>query len=393
MGTGVTIVAVFAIGGMVVLRAPARGNGGSGTAAGTDPIELHVTPGDGAVDVSLDTPIAVDITDGRLDSVTAIGPMGGTVQGTMGPDRRTWRFSDPLAPATTYSVSADGTTPAGHTLHQTSTFTTLTPAHVLTAKITPSDGLTVGVGQPVVVRFDKPVADKDAMAGRLDVTMSTPVTGAWHWFTDKEVHFRPKDYWPTGEQVTVTVDLAGFDNGDGVWGDGSQTSHFTIGDSRISTVDLEAHTMTVTQNGQVVRTMEISAGRDKYPTMTGTHIALYRQKDVLMDSSTVGIPRNSPDGYYEHVFFDVAITDGGEFVHAAPWSTGSQGNTNVSHGCVNLNNDDAQWFFDFSRMGDVIDVVNGPRGPELGDHGVMDWNTPWEQWAPPPPAPSAHGRR
>jgi lipoprotein-anchoring transpeptidase ErfK/SrfK len=139
--------------------------------------------------------------------------------------------------------------------------------------------------------------------------------------------------------------------------------------------------------------MPISAGRDQYPTMTGTHIALYRQSDVLMDSSTVGIPRNSPDGYYEHVYFDVAITDGGEFVHAAPWSTGSQGRSNVSHGCVNLSNADAEWFFNFSHMGDVINVVNGPRGPELGDHGVMDWNTSWDKWLVRADAGSTSGQR
>ena len=122
------------------------------------------------------------------------------------------------------------------------------------------------------------------------------------------------------------------------------------------------------------------------------HIVMYRQQDVLMDSSTVGIPRNSADGYYEHVYWDVAITDGGEFVHAAPWSQRSQGNTNVSHGCVNLSDANAEWFFNFSRMGDAIKVVNGPRDPELGDHGVMDWNTPWEVWmTPPPPTPTPSG--
>ena len=116
--------------------------------------------------------------------------------------------------------------------------------------------------------------------------------------------------------------------------------------------------------------------------MDGVHIALYRQQNVVMDSSTVGIPRNSPDGYYEHVFWDVAITDGGEFVHAAPWSTGAQGNSNVSHGCINLSVANATSFFNFSRVGDIIQVVNSPRPASLSDHGTMDWTTPWAQWTP-----------
>ena len=105
----------------------------------------------------------------------------------------------------------------------------------------------------------------------------------------------------------------------------NSTVNFVIGDSHISEANVATHVMTVTTNGQVVKTFPISAGRTKYPTMNGVHIALYRQQDVHMVSSTVGIPVNSPDGYDEHVFWDVNISDGGEFVHAAPWSTGSAG--------------------------------------------------------------------
>jgi hypothetical protein len=114
-----------------------------------------------------------------------------------------------------------------------------------------------------------------------------------------------------------------------------------------------------------------------------------------MISSTNGIPVNSPGGYDELVYNDVHISDSGEYVHAAPWSVASQGNTNVSHGCINLSNENALAFFNFSRVGDIVQVVGGPRPPELGDHGVMDWDTDWSQWtpataqplSPPPPAP------
>jgi lipoprotein-anchoring transpeptidase ErfK/SrfK len=392
LGSGFTVVAAAAAGSFVVLRDSPSSHPVADPPK-VDTAELQVVPAAGTTDVPLTTSVVVHVTDGHLDAVTATGTDGQPLTGATEPDRLTWQSLGGLTPRTTYAVTADATSAAGHHLHQAITFTTAAPSAVLTPTITPSDGLTVGVGQPIVVRFNRPVADQQAMLLRLAVQTSIPVTGGWHWFSNKEVHFRPQAYWPTGEQATVTANLAGYDNGDGAWGEGSHTTHFTVGDSRVSTVDLDAHTMTVQQNGQVVKTMAISAGRDKYPTMTGTHIALYRQQDVLMDSSTVGIPRNSPDGYYEHVFFDVAITDGGEFVHAAPWSTGSQGRSNVSHGCVNLSNADAEWFFNFSRMGDVINVVNGPRGPELGDHGVMDWNTPWDQWTVPTVATSTHGQR
>jgi lipoprotein-anchoring transpeptidase ErfK/SrfK len=157
---------------------------------------------------------------------------------------------------------------------------------------------------------------------------------------------------------------------------------FTVGDAHVATVDTQAHTMTITSNGTTLKTVPISAGRTKYPTMGGVHIVLDKSYNVVMDSETVGIPRGSPDGYYEHVYWDVAISNGGEYVHAAPWSTGAQGSSNVSHGCVNLSTADAKWFYNFSQLGDVVQVVGSPRGP-TDDAGVVDWKIPWEQWGLP----------
>jgi lipoprotein-anchoring transpeptidase ErfK/SrfK len=131
--------------------------------------------------------------------------------------------------------------------------------------------------------------------------------------------------------------------------------------------------------------------------MDGTHIVLDRESQVQMISSSVGIPVNSPGGYDETVFWDVHISDSGEYVHAAPWSVGAQGNTNVSHGCINVSPANAEQFFTFSRVGDVVNVVGGPRPPVAGDHGVMDWSTPWASFTPvavspltPPPATAAN---
>ncbi len=116
--------------------------------------------------------------------------------------------------------------------------------------------------------------------------------------------------------------------------------------------------------------------------MDGVHIVLDRSSVVRMDSATVGIPVNSPNGYNELVYDDVHISDSGEYVHAAPWSVGDQGLTNVSHGCINVSPANALTFFNFSRVGDVVEVIGSPRPAVAGDHGVMDWSTPWSQWTP-----------
>ena len=67
-------------------------------------------------------------------------------------------------------------------------------------------------------------------------------------------------------------------------------------------------------------------------------------------------------------------------MHSAPWSVADQGVRNVSHGCINASPDNAAWFFDFSQIGDVVEVVGTPvpLGPADGD--IYDWAIPWEQW-------------
>ena len=160
----------------------------------------------------------------------------------------------------------------------------------------------------------------------------------------------------------------------GVWGVDPAPITVQIGAAHLSVVDVMGHTMTVYAGGRVARVLKVSTGRDKYPTRAGVHIVLAKQPDKLMDSATVGIPRESPDGYYEHVAWDVRISDGGAFVHSAPWLVTDQGVRNVSHGCVNLARADAQWFYTLSHLGDVVEILNSAAPPLLNDPGTEDWN-------------------
>jgi hypothetical protein len=73
------------------------------------------------------------------------------------------------------------------------------------------------------------------------------------------------------------------------------------------------------------------------------------------------------------------LTWGGEFIHSAPWSVGSQGRYNVSHGCVNLAPTNAKWLFDTAHVGDPVIV----RGTEVTlDHGNgwTAWHRPWSEY-------------
>jgi lipoprotein-anchoring transpeptidase ErfK/SrfK len=378
---GVVVLVLVAAG----LFALGRGGGGGGSGSGDGgeqaraaPVRVTVTPRDRATRVALDAHARVAATDGRLRTVTVTGG-GRRLAGTLADDGRSWVSTGPLAPATRYKVVADAVDVAGTPARRQSSFTTLAPRAELRAAVMPLDGETVGVGLPIGVWFSQPVADRAAVERRLQVSSSTKVTGVWHWFAANEVHYRPKAYWPAGSTVTLRARLAGTDAGDGVWGVADRTIRFRVGQRRVSVVDVRTHRMKVTSGGKTLRVLPVSTGRERYPTTNGVHFVIEKTRDKLMDSSTVGIPRNSPGGYYQHVAWSVRISNSGEFVHAAPWSTGSQGRANVSHGCVNLSTANAAWFFRLTRRGDVVEVRGSPRRPG-SSFGVADWNMSWARW-------------
>jgi lipoprotein-anchoring transpeptidase ErfK/SrfK len=345
-------------------------------------------PANGASDVTPDSTVEVKTSLGHLTSVTVSSASGPALTGSLNPGGTQWTSSGPLTPSSHYAITTVVANPSGTTATTQSTFTTVTPTALVGATLWPDSGLTVGVGQPIVLTFTQPIVTPSArtsLLSHLHLSLSKPVPVGAYWFSDTELHLRPQTYWSTGEQISFSDDLSGWNAGSGEWGRGSTSVHFAIGDARVSTANLATHEMTVTLNGKVVATYPISAGRAQYPTMDGVHIVLDRESTVHMISSSVGIPVNSPNGYNETVYWDVHISDSGEYVHSAPWSVADQGSINVSHGCINLSPANAQQFFGFSRVGDVVNVVGGPRPPVPTDGGVEDWSSvPWTAFTPVP---------
>jgi lipoprotein-anchoring transpeptidase ErfK/SrfK len=334
--------------------------------------------------VSWQAPLALAVTDGTLEDVTVLDPDGKPFDGTID-DTGTWRSTaTTLLPAATYRVTAAAEDTAGETLPLTLAVRTTPATRVLHAMLSPGDGAVVGVGQPVVVLLDHPVkdkADRAALVARLQVTTEPAVQGAWRWMENNELHYRGPTYWTTGTRISVTADLSRLQLSGGTWGSGKRTTAYRIGDAMVSTVDVNAHTMTVRRNGKVLRVLKVSTGRPEYETHNGVHLVLAKTKLKTMDSSTIGIPRNGPGGYYLKVPNSVRISNSGEFVHSAPGTVRQQGHANVSHGCVNLAPADAAWFYPLAKRGDVVQVVGSPRKPISWDPGTSDWNMPFSQWA------------
>ncbi|MWK39173.1 L,D-transpeptidase family protein [Actinomadura sp. J1-007] len=352
-----------------------KDGGKDGGPAGT----LAISPAQGARQVSPDQPVTVKADKAKVTAVTVADAKGRyKAEGALAPDGKSWRTTRPLRPATSYTVTARGTGDGGKQINATAAFTTLTPRKKLESGMSPLEGETVGVGMPVQLLLTQPVptkAGKQAVERALEVRMSKPVEGAWYWISDKEVDFRPREYWPSGEKVKVVARLAGLKAGDGLWGMKDRTLTFTVGPRHITTINAETHRAKVTNGGSTERTMKVSLGKPGDDSYTGVMIAQEKAASMVMDSATTG----DPGAYRIPTKWNVRMTYSGTFVHSAPWSTGSQGNSNVSHGCVNAAPDDAKWFFDFTNRGDIIEVTGTTRKLQFGN-GPTPWAKSWTEW-------------
>lgn len=352
--------------------------------AGASPAAAVVLPrvavvGSYAGRIGAGAPITLAVTAGRIRGPVIIVP---TLRGTTSKSGARWTSAE-TAPSTAYRVSLTVADSTGTPHRLTAAVRTTTTDTTLDARLTPGDGAVVGVGMPVSVSFDASVAkaDRAAVERRLKVTTSHRLTGAWSWVSSTEAHFRPVRYWPAREPVRAAATLGGlYLPHSKVWGGARHTTAFRIGASHMSVADVAKHRLTVYSGGKKIHTFPASLGSTRWPSKGGVHIALEKSPSMTMDSATIGIPRDSPGGYYETVLWDVRISYGGAFVHSAPWSVSSQGIRNVSHGCVNLSPANARWFYGFAQRGDVVNVVHAVVGPDAGDPGTVDWNSSWTSW-------------
>ncbi|WP_131102856.1 L,D-transpeptidase [Streptomonospora litoralis] len=370
--------------------APEADNSGSEESqSGPAPAEVRISPEDGAADVRPDLPVTVEtdngtITDVQVDTAGRKNTGANKTTGTLDDDKTAWTSDWTLTPGTDITVTATAENAEGKTTEVVSEFSTKPAVEGQRLELEsnfPTSGQTVGVGMPVIVNFDLPVQNKAQVENSMEVISEEPVQGAWNWFGDQMVAFRPKEYWQPNQDVTVNLRLAGVPASEGVYGIENHQLNFTVGRSQISTIDSGTKRMTVERGGQQIKDFPTSIGKAdvrKYTTTSGTHLTMEKYKDLVMDSSTVGVPVDSPEGYKLDVKYAVRFSNSGEFTHAAPWND-QLGEANLSHGCPNLANADAKWFYENTYMGDPLVVTGTDRELEV-DNGWGYWQRSWEEW-------------
>jgi len=291
------------------------------------------------------------------------------VEGSLNEAKTEWHSQWALSPSTRYTVTAEATDPDGHTTTQTSTFRTLVPPQALGAHLFQGYHETYGVGMPIMLTFSQPVKNKAAVEKAMQIKTSKPVVGAWYWNGDQQLNFRPRGYWPAHTKVSFVGHLDGIHAGPGLWGTHTLTQDFSIGRSLIVVASTAAHRLKLYRDGKLIHIWPISTGKPGDDTPNGTYVTIEKGNPVEMKGP----------GYDIQVPWSVRITWSGIYLHDAPWSVGSQGSTNVSHGCVNMAPADAEAYYKMELTGDPVTIVGSSRAGVWGN-GWTDWFLPWPKY-------------
>jgi lipoprotein-anchoring transpeptidase ErfK/SrfK len=353
--------------GSVLHRNSTRGSDGK-------PFTVKVTPAAGAVNEPITTEIGTSTNGGKITSVTMTDSAGRAVPGTLRADGASWVPGIQLTYHATYKATVNAVGPNGHKQSRTTTFTTMSDpgGGTVASTLYMSDGQTYGVGMPVALQFDTPIPDsaKASVERRLFVASDPPQPGVWHWFGDDQVLYRPQNYWQTGTKITVRAALGGLPLGGGKYLDTDRTASSVIGSKTVFQVDNATKHMQVYQNDKLVKTFPISLGEANTPTSSGNMVLMTHEYTSLFDV---------PGEYRVDVMYAERFTWDGQYLHAAPWSEGQQGYTNVSHGCVNLSQTDAGWVYDNSHIGDPVTVSGTEVHITPGD-GWTVWDMSWTDY-------------
>jgi lipoprotein-anchoring transpeptidase ErfK/SrfK len=355
------------------------GAGSAAQDAGPQAVVAVTAPAANAVGVEPLATIAFTVQNADRPQVEVTDANGSAVKGKTAADGRSWQPVKAFAWGRAYMATVTATAPGGTSTTATSSFTIKKkPTKVVRISSPFSDGQTWGVGMVMVLKFGRAIPEKyrAGIEKRITVESTPKQQGSWNWFAQDELHYRPKVYWKAGTTIGYDARLTGVPMGGSWYGNADRSFTGTIGRSLIITVDDRAKSMTVTEDGVIVRTIPVSLGASRTPSSSGTHLIMTRERHARFNTMGAQDPR---DRYDIPVEYAQRLTWGGEYIHAAGWSEPSQGKVNVSHGCINVSVKNAAWLFDHTLIGDPVTTKGTPRTVQHGN-GYTDWNSSWDDY-------------
>ncbi|WP_067496772.1 Ig-like domain-containing protein [Actinoplanes sp. TFC3] len=343
-------------------------------------VELSVTPGSGKKGVPVSAEIGFTVSGGKVTTVSLKDDKGKAVAGELREDGSAWVPRSPLKNSQSYEASVTATDAAGASKTQTTRFTTMAkPAKKTGTGLYLFDEHTYGVAMPIVVEFSPGIKKKDraAVQKRLFVKSEPAQPGTWSWTeAGTQVYYRPPTFWKSGTKLDVRIAVGGLPAGGGRYGDQDRSASAKIGRSFVMKVDNKSKKMTVVENGKTVRTLPVSLGSPKNPSSSGTMVVMEKKAATVFDTLDEMPPG---EGYVTDIEYAQRLTWSGQYIHSAPWSVGSQGRRNVSHGCVNVSPSNARWLFDKTLVGDPV-TVRGTEDKLAYGNGWTPWDLSWKEF-------------
>ncbi|OBF67738.1 L,D-transpeptidase [Mycobacterium sp. 852002-51971_SCH5477799-a] len=342
--------------------------------------QLKYQPANATDNVVPIAPVSVEVDDGWFQHVTLSNSSGKAVTGNFNQDRTVYTTSEPLGYDQTYTWSGSAVGHDGKAVPVAGKFTTVSPTKKIGGAFQLADGQTVGIAAPIIIQFDAPISDKAAVEKALIVTTNPPVEGSWAWLPDEaagaRAHWRTREYYPAGTTVNVEAKLYGLPFGDNAYGADDISLNIQIGRRQVVKAEVSSHRIQVIRDEGVIMDFPCSYGEaDKARNVTrnGIHVVSEKYADFYMSNPAAG---------YSHVHerWAVRISNNGEFIHANPASSGAQGNTNVTNGCINLSTGDAEQYFQSAIYGDPVEVTGSTIQLSYSDGDLWDWAVDWDTW-------------
>jgi lipoprotein-anchoring transpeptidase ErfK/SrfK len=383
--------------GKVLPSTPSTSVSGGDATTDMQPAKVKVSPPLGSKRVNPVRPVTVTVANGTLTSVRMLNSQGRKVTGAMAAGGASWHSTEVLGYSKQYRLIAKVRNSDGSTTTRRTHFATLTPNNMTLPYFDDiygsglQRGATYGVGMVAVVNFDEAIPNRKAAEKVMQVTTTPHVDGAWYWTDDHTAHWRPRHYYAPGTKVQITVKDYGHNFGGGLYGQSDESTWFRIGAKHFSVANAKTHHVKVYFSNQLVRTMPTSMGQggvvqgENGPiylwTMPGIYTVINHENPAVMSSDSYGLPSTSAYGYPpEKVYWSTKISTDGIYLHELDTTVWAQGHENVSHGCLNLNETNAKWFYQHSRVGDVVKVVHS-GGPKIQVWQGGDWSVPWKTWS------------
>jgi lipoprotein-anchoring transpeptidase ErfK/SrfK len=385
MITGRAAVAASA----VLLALAGCSGGGGGGPEGTETPDVSATilePADGSTDVSTATEVVVNATENAVETTVELAELdGSSIDGELNEDGNRWLPASQLEYETTYVATLTAVSPSGDNAIATSTFTTMAePSQTIRVFSFLGSDTEIGIGMPLRIEFKNdndeqqeiPEEARAEVERRMIVRTDPPQEGGWRWISGSEAHYRPREYWLPGTQINYRLATGGLPVGEGWYLRNDLNINTTVGESIQMEVDASSRQMTVTVDGEDVRTIPVSLGRADYPSSSGTFVIMEKFPETVFDTRE----EFGDEGYVVDIEYAMRLTYGGEFMHATVRSGEELGAENVTHGCINMSRDNAEWLFGVTHSwGDPVVIEGTTRDVELGN-GWTDWNLTWEEY-------------